>query len=96
MSILLGLLASLLIGVSDFLGARSAGRSTALQTTTAAFLGGGVVALLYSPLLGTATAEDLARGAASGVALAVALTTLWRAYTFSSIGVAAPSTALEA
>ena len=38
--VLLGLLASLLIGVSDFLGARSAGRTTALQTTTAAFLGG--------------------------------------------------------
>ena len=45
MPILLGLLASLLIGTSDFLGARSAGRTTALQTTTAAFLGGGVAAM---------------------------------------------------
>ena len=52
MPILLGLFASLLIGTSDFLGARSAGRTTALQTTTAAFLGGGVAAMFYSPLLG--------------------------------------------
>jgi drug/metabolite transporter (DMT)-like permease len=89
-TVVFGLLAALLIGTSDFLGARSAGRTTALQTTTAAFFGGGVVALLYSPLLGTPSAEDLVRGAASGVALAIALTTLWRAYTFSNIGVAAP------
>jgi drug/metabolite transporter (DMT)-like permease len=88
--VLLGLLASLLIGVSDFLGARSAGRTTALQTTTAAFLGGALAASLYSPLLGSPSASDIALGAASGVALAVALTTLWRAYSLASIGVAAP------
>ncbi|HEX6659156.1 MAG TPA: DMT family transporter [Ilumatobacter sp.] len=94
MPILLGLLASLLIGMSDFLGARSAGRTTALQTTTAAFLGGGVAALLYSPLLGDPSFEDIALGALSGVALAIALTTLWRAYALSSIGVAAPIAAV--
>ena len=65
MPILLGLLASLLIGTSDFLGARSAGRTTALQTTTAAFLGGGVAAMLYSPLLGNPRFEDIALGALS-------------------------------
>ncbi len=75
MPILLGLLASLLIGTSDFLGARSAGRTTALQTTTAAFLGGGVAAMFYSPLLGNPRFEDIALGALSGVALAIALTT---------------------
>jgi len=64
-TVVFGLLAALLIGTSDFLGARSAGRTTALQTTTAAFFGGGVVAFLYSPLLGTPSAEDLVRGAAS-------------------------------
>jgi drug/metabolite transporter (DMT)-like permease len=94
MPILLGLLASFLIGVSDFLGARSAGRTTALQTTAAAFLGGGVVALIYSPLLGDPSVEDIALGALSGVALAIALTTLWRAYALSSIGVAAPIAAV--
>ena len=89
-----GLLASLLIGTSDFLGARSAGRTTALQTTTAAFLGGGVAAMFYSPLLGNPRFEDIALGALSGVALAIALTTLWRAYALSSIGVAAPIAAV--
>src|SRR5215218_4159912 len=90
MPILLGLLASLLIGVSDFLGARSAGRTTALQTTAAAFLGGGLVALIYSPLLGDPSVDDIALGALS----AIALTTLWRAYALSSIGVAAPIAAV--
>lgn len=93
-AIVLGLVASLLIGGSDFLGARSAGRTTALQTTTAAFLGGAIAALVYSPLLGTPTARDLLLGALSGVMVAVALTTLWRAYTVSSIGVAAPLAAV--
>jgi drug/metabolite transporter (DMT)-like permease len=92
--IVLGLLASLLIGGSDFLGARSSGRTTALQTTTAAFLGGAVAALVYSPLLGTPTLRDLLVGALSGVMVAVALTMLWRAYIVSSIGVAAPIAAV--
>ena len=81
MAIVLGLLASLLIGGSDFLGAHSTGRTTALQTTTAAFLGGAIAALMYSPVLGTPSARDLLLGALSGVLVAVALTTLWRAYT---------------
>ena len=84
----------MLIGTSDFLGARSAGRTTALQTTTAAFLAGGVAAMFYSPLLGNPRFEDIALGALSGVALAIALTTLWRAYALSSIGVAAPIAAV--
>ena len=94
MAIVLGLLASLLIGGSDFLGAHSAGRTTALQTTTAAFLGGALAALLYSPVLGTPSTRDLLLGALSGVLVAVALTTLWRAYAISSIGVAAPLAAV--
>jgi len=86
----IGLLAALLIGTADFLGARSSGRTTSLQTTTAAFAGGTVAALLYSPLLGSPNAHDLALGCLSGVALAVALSTLWRAYTLASIGVTGP------
>jgi drug/metabolite transporter (DMT)-like permease len=92
--VLLGLLASLLIGSSDFLGARSAGRTTALQTTTAAFLGGAVTVALFSPLLGSPSVRDLSLGALSGVAAFVALTTLWWAYARSSIGVAAPVAAV--
>jgi drug/metabolite transporter (DMT)-like permease len=92
--VLLGLLASVMIGSSDFLGARTAGRTTPLQTTTAAFLGGAVTVALYSPLLGTPTASDLASGALSGVAAFLALTTLWWAYSRSSVGVAAPLAAV--
>jgi drug/metabolite transporter (DMT)-like permease len=89
-----GLLAALLIGSSDFLGARSAGRTTALQTTTAAFLGGAVAVAAFSPALGTPVARDLGLGAISGIATAVALTALWQGYARSSIGVAAPVAAV--
>ncbi|NNE11220.1 MAG: EamA family transporter [Ilumatobacter sp.] len=94
MPVLLGLLAALLIGSSDFLGARSAGRTTALQTTTAAFLGGALAMAVLSPLLGSPSSRDLALGALSGVAAFVALTALWRGYAVSSIGIAAPVAAV--
>ncbi len=94
MPVLLGLLASLCIGTSDFLGARTAGRTTPLQTTTAAFLGGAVMVAVYSPLLGSPSQRDLWLGAASGVAAFIALTTLWWGYSRSSIGVAAPMAAV--
>ena len=94
MPVLFGLLAALLIGSSDFLGARSAGKSTALQTTTAAFIGGAIAVALYSPFLGSPTWIDLWLGALSGVAAFVALTTLWFGYTKSSIGIAAPAAAV--
>lgn len=94
MPIALGLMAALFIGSSDFLGARFAGRTTALQTTTAAFAGGAIAMGLVSPLLGEPSVRDLALGAASGVAAFVALTALWRGYAVSSIGIAAPVTAV--
>ena len=94
MSVVFGLLAALLIGSSDFLGARTAGRTTALQTTTAAFIGGAVAVAAYSPLFGTPTSRDLWLGAASGIAAALALTTLWLGYSRSTIGVVAPVAAV--
>ncbi|HSH11830.1 MAG TPA: hypothetical protein VLA10_08590, partial [Ilumatobacter sp.] len=94
MPIVLGLLASLLIGTSDFLGARSSGRTTALQTTTAAFLGGALAVVAVSPVLGSPSVRDLSLGALSGVAAFAALTTLWWAYARSSVGVAAPIAAV--
>lgn len=92
--VVFGLLAAVLIGSSDFLGARTAGRTTALQTTTAAFIGGAVAVAVYSPFLGSPDADDLVMGALSGLAAAVALTTLWLGYARSSIGVAAPVAAV--
>ena len=94
MPVLFGLLAAVLIGSSDFLGARSAGKTTALQTTTAAFIGGAVAVAIYSPFLGSPTARDLWLGALSGVATFIALTMLWLGYAKSSIGIAAPVAAV--
>ena len=94
MQIALGLLASVLIGTSDFFGAKSSGRTTALQTTTVAFLGGAIATALVSPFLGTPSARDLGFGALSGVAAFAALTTLWFGYARSSVGVAAPIAAV--
>ncbi len=94
MPVLFGLLSAFLIGSSDFLGARSAGRTTALQTTTAAFLGGALVVGVYSPFLGSPDRHDLWLGALSGVAVFVALTTLWLGYARSSIGVVGPVAAV--
>lgn len=94
MPVVFGLLAALFIGSSDFLGARSAGRTTALQTTTAAFIGGAVAVAAFSPLLGDPNGRDLWLGALSGVAAAIALTTLWQGYARSSIGIAAPVAAV--
>jgi drug/metabolite transporter (DMT)-like permease len=90
----LGLLASLLIGTSDFFGAKSSGRTTALQTTTVAFLGGAVATAIVSPLLGTPSVRDLGYGALSGIAAFGALTTLWFGYARSSVGIAAPIVAV--
>lgn len=94
MQVALGLLASLLIGTSDFFGAKSSGRTSALQTTTVAFLGGAVATALISPLLGSPSVRDLGFGALSGVAAFAALTTLWFGYARSSVGIAAPVAAV--
>lgn len=94
MQVALGLLASVLIGTSDFFGAKSSGRTTALQTTTVAFLGGAVATALVSPFLGSPSIRDLGFGALSGVAAFAALTTLWFGYARSSVGVAAPVAAV--
>lgn len=94
MSVVYGVMAAVLIGSSDFVGGRTAGRTTALQTTTAAFAGGAVAVAVYSPLLGSPSVRDLALGALSGIAAAVALTVLWRGYAVSTIGVAAPVAAV--
>lgn len=94
MQVALGLLASLLIGTSDFFGAKSSGRTSALQTTTVAFLGGAVATLIVSPFLGTPSVRDLGFGALSGIAVFAALTTLWFAYARSSVGIVAPVAAV--
>lgn len=92
--VVFGVVASLLIGTSDFFGAKSSGRTTALQTTTVAFLGGALATAALSPFLGTPSVRDLSIGALSGVAAFAALTTLWFGYARSSVGAVAPVTAV--
>lgn len=94
MSVLWGVAAAVLIGISDTFGSRSSRDSTALQSVTAAFWAATVLGLAASPFLGDLRSDDLVRGAISGVAAAAALWTLWRAYVVSTVGVGAPVAAV--
>ncbi len=89
-----GLAAMFLIGLSDFLGGRSSGRSTAMQTVNAAFWAGALLALVVAPFTGSITAVDMFKGAISGVAVTGALWTLWRGYVVSTMGITAPVAAV--
>lgn len=97
MPILLGALASVLIGCSDFLGRYGTRRSNAITATSGAMLGGAVVAacaLLVIPSV--FSARDVGLGAASGVLVGLALASLYEAMSVSSAAVAGPLVALGA
>ncbi len=94
MGALYGVIAAVFIGTSDYLGSRSASRSSSLQAVTAAVWTGALVTLVASPLIGDPRGRDLALGALSGITVAFALAVLWRAYVVSSVGVAAPVAAV--
>ena len=97
MPVLLGALASLLIGCSDFLGRYGTRRSNAVTATSGAMLGGAVVAtaaLLVIP--GVLTGRDLLLGATSGLVVGIALALLYEAMATSSAAVAGPLVALGA
>jgi drug/metabolite transporter (DMT)-like permease len=97
MPILLGALASILIGCSDFLGRYGTRRSNAVTATSGAMLGGAVVAtaaLLVIP--GVLTGRDVLLGATSGLVVGIALALLYEAMATSSAAVAGPLVALGA
>ncbi|MGA7759783.1 MAG: DMT family transporter [Ilumatobacteraceae bacterium] len=97
MPILLGALASVLIGCSDFLGRYGTRRSNAVTATSGAMLGGAVVAtaaLLVIP--GVLTGRDVLLGGASGLVVGIALALLYEAMATSSAAVAGPLVALGA
>jgi drug/metabolite transporter (DMT)-like permease len=97
MPILLGALASILIGCSDFLGRYGTRRSNAVTATSGAMLGGAVVAtaaLLVIP--GALTGRDVLLGATSGLVVGIALALLYEAMATSSAAVAGPLVALGA
>ena len=97
MPILLGALASVLIGCSDFLGRYGTRRSNAITATSGAMLGGAVSGLVALALIpGVFATRDIVLGAASGLFVGVALALLYEAMATSSAAVAGPLVALGA
>jgi len=97
MPIVLGALASVLIGCSDFLGRYGTRRSNAVTATSGAMLGGAVSALIALALIPSVYASrDVALGASSGLLVGIALALLYEAMATSSAAVAGPLVALGA
>lgn len=97
MPILLGALASILIGCSDFLGRYGTRRSNAVTATSGAMIGGATVGVLMLAVIPSVfAARDLVLGAASGLIVGIALALLYEAMSVSSAAVAGPLVALGA
>ncbi len=91
MPVLLGVLASVLIGVSDYYGRYCARRSHAMTSVGTAFIGGlGVTTVMLFLVPSTVSRQALVLGAVSGALMAVALSSLWHSMAVSSAAVASP------
>ncbi len=97
MPIVLGALASVFIGFSDFLGRYGTRRSNAITATSGAMLGGAVSGLIALALIPSVYAlRDVVLGASSGLLVGIALALLYEAMATSSAAVAGPLVALGA
>lgn len=91
MPVLLGALASALIGVSDYFGRYCSRRAHAMTTVVTAFVGGlGITMVLLLIVPSAVTAADLLLGAASGGLIAIALSAMWHSLAVSSSAIASP------
>ena len=91
MPVLLGALASGLIGISDYFGRYCSRRAHAMTTVGTAFVGGlGVTLVLVVVVPSAITAADLLLGAASGALIAIALSCMWHSLAVSSSAIASP------
>ena len=91
MPVLLGALASGLIGVSDYFGRYCSRRAHAMTTVGTAFVGGlGITLVLVLVVPSAITATDLLLGAASGALIAIALSCVWHSLAVSSSAIASP------
>ncbi len=91
MPVLLGVLASVLIGVSDYFGRYCTRRAHAMTSVGTAFIGGlGVTVVLLYFVPSTIGYEALVLGAVSGALMAVALSAMWHSMAISSAAVASP------
>ncbi len=91
MTVLLGLLAALSVGTSDFLGGLASRRADPVVVTAASSLVGFVLAFVASLVVaGEAGMADLAWGALGGVVLAGGLVALYAGYARARVSIAAP------
>ena len=91
MPVLLGVMASVLIGLSDYCGRFCSRRAQATTTAGTAFVGGlGVTLVLVVIVPSSITAADLLLGAVSGVFIAIALSCMWHSLAVSSSAIASP------
>lgn len=91
MPVLLGALASGLIGVSDYFGRYCSRRAHAMTTVGTAFVGGlGITLVLVLVVPSAIIATDLLLGAASGALIAIALSCMWHSLAVSSSAIASP------
>ena len=91
MTVLLGLLAALSVGTSDFLGGLASRRADPVVVTGASSLVGFVLAFVAAlAVVGEANLADLAWGALGGVALAAGLVALYTGYARTRVSIAAP------
>lgn len=91
MTVLLGLLAALSVGTSDFLGGLASRRADPVVVTAASSLVGLVLAFVASlVVVGEASMADLAWGALGGVVLAGGLVALYAGYARTRVSIAAP------
>ena len=91
MTVLLGLLAALSVGTSDFLGGLSSRRAEPVVVTASSTLVGfGMAFVMALVVVGEVTAVDLAWGALGGVGVAAGLVALYAGYARARVSVAAP------
>lgn len=97
MTVLFGVMSSLLIGVSDYFGRWATRRSVAVTTVIAMLGTGAVVSLVLIAIVPSAyTGRDFGLGAASGALVGTALALLYAGMARSSTAVVSPVVALGA
>ena len=91
MTVILGLLAALSVGTSDFLGGLASRRANPVVVTASSTLVGFLLAFVAASVVaGEVTVADLGWGALGGVALALGLVALYTGYARSRVSIAAP------
>lgn len=91
MTVLLGLLAALSVGTSDFLGGLASRRANPVVVTAASTLAGFLLAFVAALIaVGELTVADMAWGALGGIALALGLVALYAGYARTRVSIAAP------